>query len=59
MLDLMISELSIFINENDDLSARNLYDLAYNYVLDKWGDKILPDHREYIIDKAYEIYYKI
>lgn len=58
-LDLMASELSMFIFENDMISARSLYELVYNYVLDKWGDKISPDNRGYVIDRAYEIYYKI
>lgn len=58
-LDLMASELSTFIYENDELNEISLYELVKDYVNNKWGDILIPNHKGYVIEKAYEIYEKI
>ena len=55
----IISEMSMFIFENDELDEISLFETAKQYLLDKWGDKILPCNRDYILDEAYKIYEKI
>lgn len=55
--DLMASELSMVIFENEDLSTHELLDLLRAYIVEHF--KVLPCHFEYIIDKAFEIYNKI
>lgn len=55
--DLMASELSIVIFENENLSDYELLDLLREYIIEHF--KVLPCHFEYIIDKAFEIYNKI
>jgi len=59
MENLIISELSMFIYENDELDSISLFELARAYLIDKWGEKILPCNRDYILDEAYKIYEKI
>ena len=56
-LDLMASELSMIIFENENLSDYELLDLLREYIIEHF--KVLPCHFEYIIDKAFEIYNKI
>lgn len=55
--DLMASELSMVIFENENLSDYELLDLLREYIVEHF--KVLPCHFEYIIDKAFEIYNKI
>ena len=55
----IISEMSMFIFENDELDEISLFETAKQYLLDKWGDKILPFNRYYILNEAYKIYEKI
>ena len=55
--DLMASELSMVIFENENLSDYELLDLLREYIIEHF--KVLPCHFEYIIDKAFEIYNKI
>lgn len=55
--DLMASELSMIIFENENLSDYELLDLLREYIIEHF--KVLPCHFEYIIDKAFEIYNKI
>ena len=57
-LDLIISEVSMFIFENDNLTENELDIKIRDFIDDKW-DYLLPCHISYIIDKAYEIYNKI
>ena len=56
-LRLIASELSSFIFENDDLSQYKLEQKAKEYL--KSNFDILPCHIDYVIDMAYDIYYKI
>ena len=56
-LDLIISELSMVIFENDNLSDYKLLDLLREYIIEHFD--ILPCHIDYVIDKAYEIYERI
>lgn len=55
--DLMASELSMIIFENENLSDYELLDLLREYIIEHF--KVLPCHIDYIIDKAFEIYNKI
>lgn len=55
----IISEMSIFLFENDELDEISLFETAKDYLLNNWGDKILPCHTDYILDEAYKIYEKI
>ena len=55
----IISEMSMFIFENDELNEISLFETAKDYLLNNWGDKILPCHIDYILDEAYKIYEKI
>ena len=59
MLDLIISEMSMFLFENDELNTISLFETARQYLLNNWGDKIMPCHIDYILDEAYKIYEKI
>lgn len=56
-LDLMASELSMIIFENENLNDYALLDLLRAYIVEHFN--VLPCHIDYIIDKAYEIYEKI
>ena len=56
-LDLMASELSMIIFENENLNDYALLDLLRAYIVENFN--VLPCHIDYIIDKAYEIYEKI
>lgn len=58
-LDLVISELSMIIFENDEISSYKLYELLENYIKNKWGKKIMPCNISYVINEAYKIYEKI
>ena len=58
-LDLVISELSMIIFENDEISSYKLYELLENYIKNKWGKKIMPCNISYVISEAYKIYEKI
>ena len=57
-LDLMASELSMVIFENENLSDYELLDLLREYIVEHFK-VVLPYHIDYIINKAYEIYEKI
>lgn len=57
-LDLIASEISIFIFENEDLTEQELDIKAEKYIKEKW-EHILPCQIAYILDKAKEIYYKM
>ena len=56
-LDLMASEVSMIIFENENLNDYALLDLLRAYIVEHFN--VLPCHIDYIIDKAYEIYEKI
>lgn len=55
--DLMASELSMVIFENENLSDHELLDLLRDYIVEHFH--ILPCHTQYVIDRAYEIYEKM
>lgn len=56
-LDLVASELSMVIFENDNISQNKLGEKLREYIENHF--KLLPCHIDYVIDKAYEIYEKI
>lgn len=58
MLDLIASTLSNVIFEHENLNMKTLYNYLNNYIMYNY-DNITPNERDYIIDKAFEIYEKI
>ena len=53
-LKLIASELSMIIYEREEMSERNLLKYVENYVNTNYD--LIPNHKSYVIDKAYEIY---
>ncbi len=59
MLDLIASEISMIIFENDDLGYSKIVNLLSEYLENNYKDKLMPDDKAYIIDQAFLIYEKM
>lgn len=59
MLDLIASEISMIIFENDDLGYSKIVNLLSEYLENNYKDKLMPDDKGYIIDQAFLIYEKM
>lgn len=58
ILDLIASVLSMIIFENDEKSVKDTIEILENVINEKYVG-ITPNDKAYIIDKAYEIYFKM
>ena len=55
----IISELSIIIFENDNLRHGELYNLCKHHLYESKYKNIPPNTGYFLIDKAFQVYYKM
>lgn len=55
----IISELSMIIFENDDLSEKELYNLCKHHLYQSKYMSLSPCTHYFLIDQAFQIYYKM